>query len=70
MAALSTVDREPITFVNGNQTNEHNKSYLSIPEFYVGRSVFITGGTGFMGKVIDNYVVIYCDCGCMGFDRQ
>ena len=25
---------------------------LSIPEFYAGRNVFITGGTGFMGKVL------------------
>lgn len=26
-------------------------SFMSIPQFYAGRSVFITGGTGFMGKV-------------------
>lgn len=25
--------------------------YITIPQFYSGRSVFITGGTGFMGKV-------------------
>lgn len=25
--------------------------YVAIPQFYSGRSVFITGGTGFMGKV-------------------
>lgn len=25
--------------------------YVSVPQFYSGRSVFITGGTGFMGKV-------------------
>ena len=24
----------------------------SIPEFYAGRSIFITGGTGFMGKCL------------------
>lgn len=26
-------------------------SYISVPQFYVDRSIFITGGTGFMGKV-------------------
>lgn len=25
--------------------------YVTVPQFYNGRSVFITGGTGFMGKV-------------------
>lgn len=25
--------------------------YISVPQFYVDRSIFITGGTGFMGKV-------------------
>ena len=25
---------------------------MSIPEFYAGKNVFITGGTGFMGKVL------------------
>lgn len=25
--------------------------YIPIPQFYNGRSIFITGGTGFMGKV-------------------
>lgn len=25
--------------------------YVTVPQFYSGRSVFITGGTGFMGKV-------------------
>lgn len=29
--------------------------YLSVPEFYNGRSIFITGGTGFMGKVIFSF---------------
>ena len=26
-------------------------NYIPVPQFYSGRSVFITGGTGFMGKV-------------------
>lgn len=25
--------------------------YISVPQFYADRSIFITGGTGFMGKV-------------------
>lgn len=29
-----------------------NINYIPISQFYAGRSVFITGGTGFMGKVI------------------
>lgn len=29
-------------------------SYLSVPEFYAGKTVFITGGTGFLGKVSNN----------------
>jgi hypothetical protein len=28
-----------------------NADYVPIPEFYKNRSLFITGGTGFMGKV-------------------
>lgn len=30
--------------------------YVTVPQFYNGRSVFITGGTGFMGKVKTNKV--------------
>jgi FlaA1/EpsC-like NDP-sugar epimerase len=26
--------------------------YQSVPEFYAGKSIFITGGTGFLGKVL------------------
>lgn len=43
--------------VGGMKTDHFNgddlssSSYMSIPQFYAGRSVFITGGTGFMGKV-------------------
>lgn len=34
-----------------NMFYDTNGPILSIPEFYIDRSVFITGGTGFMGKV-------------------
>lgn len=36
--------------------------YISVPHFYADRSIFITGGTGFMGKV--NYIITYS---CMFF---
>ncbi|XP_045534624.1 putative fatty acyl-CoA reductase CG5065 [Papilio machaon] len=36
-------------------------SYLSIPEFYAGRTVFITGGTGFLGKVLIEKLLYSCD---------
>lgn len=51
MAAAPSIDREPNKLGSFNQANENTSSYLSVPEFYRDRSVFITGGTGFMGKV-------------------
>lgn len=32
-------------------TDRLTAEYVAIPQFYSGRSIFITGGTGFMGKV-------------------
>lgn len=37
--------------VNVNVNENVDGPYVSIPQFYADRSVFITGGTGFMGKV-------------------
>ncbi|XP_037946927.1 putative fatty acyl-CoA reductase CG5065 [Teleopsis dalmanni] len=34
--------------------------YTPIPQFYAGRSVFITGGTGFMGKVLVEKLLRSC----------
>lgn len=34
-----------------NENSAKDKKYISVAEFYHGRSIFITGGTGFMGKV-------------------
>lgn len=31
-----------------------------IPAFYAGRSIFITGGTGFMGKVLVEKILRTC----------
>lgn len=36
---------------SSTESTHENQNYISIPEFYDGRSIFITGGTGFMGKV-------------------
>lgn len=33
---------------------------ISIPEFYANRSIFITGGTGFMGKVLIEKLLRSC----------
>lgn len=47
MATPPEVDQDQNIYVNFDSKGP----YLSIPQFYAGRSVFITGGTGFMGKV-------------------
>lgn len=33
-------------FMNFNMAEQKIRPYVSIPQFYAGRSVFITGGTG------------------------
>lgn len=37
--------------LNAEKYSENDKNYIPLSDFYAGRSVFITGGTGFMGKV-------------------
>lgn len=34
--------------------------YVSVPEFYTGADVFLTGGTGFMGKVLIEKLLRSC----------
>lgn len=48
MATPPEVDQDQNMYGN---FDSDNGPYVSIPQFYAGRSVFITGGTGFMGKV-------------------
>jgi fatty acyl-CoA reductase len=43
-----------------SSTELTNEDYVSIPEFYNGRSIFITGGTGFMGKVLVEKLLRSC----------
>lgn len=51
----------PTTFQNNNMKESIGlDSYISVPEFYHGRSIFITGGTGFMGKVLVEKLLRSC----------
>lgn len=34
-----------------DKTKNGDKSYVSISQFYSGKNIFITGATGFIGKV-------------------
>ncbi|XP_037814873.1 putative fatty acyl-CoA reductase CG5065 [Lucilia sericata] len=45
---------------NFERYTSHTNDYVSIPQFYAGRSVFITGGTGFMGKVLVEKLLRSC----------
>lgn len=45
------VNDEPILDENQNE-EEWCKDVPTIPEFYAGREIFVTGGSGFMGKVL------------------
>lgn len=51
MATSPEVDQDQNMYMNFDMSEESKGPYISIPQFYSGRSVFITGGTGFMGKV-------------------
>ena len=35
-------------------------SYLSIPEYYTDKNIFITGATGFIGKVLIEKILRSC----------
>lgn len=49
MATHSEDEQDHI--MNGIASERLSSDYVSVSQFYSGRSVFITGGTGFMGKV-------------------
>lgn len=37
--------------IQSNQLLKTQAGYVPVPQFYNDKSLFITGGTGFMGKV-------------------
>lgn len=47
--------------LNAEKYSGNDKDYIPISDFYAGRSVFITGGTGFMGKVRGVHFLIHID---------
>lgn len=56
MATPPEVDQDQNLYSNYDMTEDLKGPYISIPQFYAGRSVFITGGTGFMGKVCNSKI--------------
>lgn len=49
--ATHSEDEQDQILMNGIASERLSSDYVSVSQFYSGRSVFITGGTGFMGKV-------------------
>lgn len=73
MATPPEVEQDQILLTNGphnipstskiqkmDRTGATTSNYLPISQFYAGRSVFITGGTGFMGKVLVEKLLRSC----------
>uniref|UniRef100_A0A182J7H3 Fatty acyl-CoA reductase n=1 Tax=Anopheles atroparvus TaxID=41427 RepID=A0A182J7H3_ANOAO len=55
---MHTFSNHPIGLLPVEQN--HDPSKPSITEFYAGRDIFITGGTGFMGKVLIEKLLRSC----------
>jgi fatty acyl-CoA reductase len=53
------MSREKMISSNANGINSIG-AYLSIADFYNGKSVFITGGTGFLGKILIEKLLRSC----------
>jgi fatty acyl-CoA reductase len=47
-------------FLHNKMQGKTSMGHLSIVEFYENRSVFITGATGFMGKVLVEKILRSC----------
>lgn len=60
--ATHPVDGQDPIVMNGNSGADRlANEYIPVSEFYGGRSIFITGGTGFMGKVIKFQIISISD---------
>lgn len=57
--ALKPDVNESIFEVNRNET-EWSKNVPTIPEFYADQEIFVTGGSGFMGKVLIEKLLRSC----------
>nr|QLI61996.1 fatty acyl-CoA reductase 6 [Streltzoviella insularis] len=58
-SSTSAPKREGQTSVDVKTVKNENK-YQSVAEFYAGKSVFITGGTGFLGKAFIEKLLYSC----------
>lgn len=59
-ANSETSTMAPTPAFHDNSAKDAIDNYISVPEFYNGRSIFITGGTGFMGKVLVEKLLRSC----------
>lgn len=55
---MHTFSNHPIGLLPTEENYDPNKP--SIAEFYSGRDIFVTGGTGFMGKVLIEKLLRSC----------
>lgn len=50
--------------LGGGHFGPGSQDYIPVAEFYADKSVFVTGGTGFMGKVsrfmFHTFLSLYC----------
>lgn len=52
-SSTSAMEPRPTNSTNNTTHQGYNKAeYIPVADFYADRSIFITGGTGFMGKVV------------------
>lgn len=56
---LSPATTQSIFDINQNEP-EWSKNVPTIPEFYAGQDIFVTGGSGFMGKVLIEKLLRSC----------
>lgn len=57
---LSPLSNEGTIFDENQNEAEWSKDAPTIPEFYAGQEIFVTGGSGFMGKVLIEKLLRSC----------